>query len=274
MLKLLSPAKLNLFLKVVKRREDGYHDLASLFQTIDLYDTLHFELADNDVLTCDVSDIPTDRTNLILKAADVFRKKTGIAFGLHVKLEKKIPSQSGLGGGSSNAAATLWAINSLLNRPVSPSDLRAWSSEVGSDVPFFFSQGTAFCTGRGEHVQNLEPLPKSQVVIVKPTAGLSTPSVFGQLNLSSLNPVDQISILTRFMEGQPSYVNDLEEPAFSAMPELRLIKQTLLQSGYDTVLMTGSGSAFFCLGEGTFPKDFPFVVQANFTNRSADSWYG
>src|ERR1700733_15970617 len=118
MLTLLSPAKLNLFLRIVRRRPDGYHDLASLFQTVSLADTLHFSLSERDQLTCTDPALLTDHTNLVLKAVDLFRKKTGLSFGLKIHLEKHIPYQSGLGGGSSNAATTLWALNQLTKQCV------------------------------------------------------------------------------------------------------------------------------------------------------------
>ncbi len=144
MLTLNSPAKVNLFLRILRRRSDGYHDLASLFQAISLYDTIHFALSDHDELTCDKPGIPTDSTNLILKAADLFRRKTGLKFGLKAHLEKRIPHEAGLGGGSSNAATTLWALNQLHGQPASPDELIAWSGEIGSDITFFLSHGTAY----------------------------------------------------------------------------------------------------------------------------------
>ncbi len=118
-MKLFSPAKLNLFLRVLSKRKDGYHEIASLFQAIDFGDILTFALSDKDKLTSSDPSIPHDRSNLIFQAADQFRRQTGLHFGLEVDLEKKIPTQSGLGGGSSNAATTLWALNELHGRPVS-----------------------------------------------------------------------------------------------------------------------------------------------------------
>lgn len=273
-LSLLSPAKINLFLRIIRRRPDKYHDLASLFQAVDLCDVIHFELSDQDVLTCTDLAVPTDSTNLILKAANLFRRKTGIACGLSVYLEKNIPMQAGLGGGSSNAATTLWALNELCGRPASISELALWSGEIGSDITFFLSQGTAYCTGRGEILQPIAPLPKTALTIVKPSYGLSTPQVYGQLDAGSLPQRDPQEFLKMFLDGTPQYFNDLEVPSFKIMPELSHLKSYLQSLGFSEVLMSGSGSAFFCLGSGKTP-DLPglSVYPAQFIHRQLNTWY-
>ncbi len=115
MLNLFSPAKVNLFLRVVSKRADGFHDLSSVFQTISLGDTLTFELCDHDVLTCSDAKLPVNDSNLIMKAVKLFRRNTGFQSGFKIHLNKKIPTESGLGGGSSNAATTLWACQQLAN---------------------------------------------------------------------------------------------------------------------------------------------------------------
>lgn len=154
MLTLNSPAKINLFLRILNRRRDGYHNLASLFQTVDLLDQIHLSLDERDSLSCSDPTLPVDHTNLVTKAVELFRAKTGMAFNVRAHIDKKIPAQAGLGGGSSNAATTLWGLNTLLKNPATPQQLQVWSAEIGSDVPFFFSLGTAYCTGRGEQVFN------------------------------------------------------------------------------------------------------------------------
>lgn len=138
MLALVSPAKVNLFLKVLNKRRDGFYNLASLFQSIDLCDTLHLRLQNKDELTCTNECIPTDSSNLVLKAAQVFRQYTGKQFGIRAHLEKIIPAEAGLGGGSSNAATTLWALNQLHGNTVPLNTLIQWGAKVGSDVPFSF----------------------------------------------------------------------------------------------------------------------------------------
>lgn len=273
-MKLASPAKINLFLRILKRRSDGYHELASLFQAIDLCDTLHFSLSCNDKLTCTHPLIPTDNTNLVLKAVELFRCKTNLDFGVTIHLEKVIPIQAGLGGGSSNAATTLWALNELCNRPATIEQLMQWSGEIGSDITFFLSQGTAYCSGRGEILKQLPPLQKKSLLIVKPQEGLSTPEVYRKLDASSLKQRDPEAVLASFYAGQFNCFNDLEIPAFAIMPELACLRTKLMSSGFSEVLMSGSGSAFFCLGEGKVSEaadqqHFP----SSFINRSPDSWY-
>lgn len=153
-LKLKSPSKINLFLRILRRREDGYHDLASLFQAISLHDELNISLlpesAADDLFECDAPGVPTDRTNLVLRALDVYRKNTGRTEKFHIELNKFVPVQAGLGGGSANAATALWGANALCGSIASDEQLAAYGAEIGSDISFFFSSGTAYCTGRGE----------------------------------------------------------------------------------------------------------------------------
>lgn len=273
MLKLLSPAKINLFLRVLGKRPDGYHELASLFQAVDLCDTLECSLSIQDKLTCTNPNLPVDSSNLILKAAELYRRKTGLTCGLRVHLDKKIPIQGGLGGGSSNAATALWALNVLNNNLVQTKDLIAWSSEIGSDISFFFSTGTAYCTGKGEQVQNQPPLLDKQFWIVKPPQGISTPQVYKCLDLKTLHYRDPLIALESFHTADPHYFNDLEEAAYSVMPDLRTIKSELEAGGFQAVL-SGSGSSFFCVGEGKLP---PLKgcesVRVKTLKRKLSGWY-
>lgn len=273
-MRLFSPAKLNLFFRVVKKRGDGYHDIASIFQTISLGDYLNIELSEKDSLTCTDSAIPIDNTNLVLRALDLFRCKTGLDIHVSIHLDKKVPIQAGLGGGSSNAATLLWGVNELASRPATVQELMQWSSEIGSDCPFFFSQGTAYCTGRGENVSPLPSFPQSAVWLAKPSYGLSTPLVYQNCNLSLFPKRDPDDILVDFLEGKPDYFNDLEIPAFQLAPELGLIKQKLLALKFDKVSMTGSGTAFFCFGNVASPQINGLqFYPASFINRDAKIWY-
>lgn len=149
---LFSPAKINVFLRIVRRREDGFHDLASLFHVIDLGDDMSFTLlpagSTSDHLTCNMPDVPTDDSNLVIKALNLFRKKTGATERFSVDLVKRVPHGAGMGGGSGNAATTLWAANEMCGRPATSDQLLEWSGEIGSDISVFFSSGAAYCTGR------------------------------------------------------------------------------------------------------------------------------
>lgn len=273
MIKLLSPAKINLFLRVLGKRPDGYHELASLFQAVDLCDTLECSLGNEDRLTCSHPTLPVDSSNLILKAADLYRRKTGLNCGLHVHLDKKIPIQGGLGGGSSNAATTLWALNVLNNNLVPTKDLIAWSSEIGSDISFFFSTGTAYCTGKGEQIQNHPPLVERQFWIVKPPQGTSTPQVYKCLDLKKLVLRDPLIALESFLTPDPHYFNDLEEAAYTVMPDLREIKTQLEKGGFQAIL-SGSGSSFFCVGEGKIPPlESCESIRVKTLKRNFSGWY-
>ncbi|KAF3362119.1 4-diphosphocytidyl-2-C-methyl-D-erythritol kinase [Chlamydiales bacterium STE3] len=267
-----SPAKVNLFLSVLSKRSDGYHELASLFQAIDLFDALHFEFDLEDRFSCSDSSLPTDGSNLVIRALHLFRKKTNLNFPVKIHLEKKIPSEAGLGGGSSNAATTLFALNEMAHRPATILQLQSWSAEIGSDISFFFSEGTAYCTGRGEIVHNLEPIHLPQMTIVKPQIGLATPKVFRYLNLKNL-PQRNLGIsLEGFYSANPHFFNDLEAAALLAEPKLSLFKSALIESGFSDVHLTGSGTAFFCFGKGKPPPD-TFSVSARSIRRVSNHWY-
>ena len=276
MLKMRSPAKVNLFLRILRKRSDGYHELASLMQAISLCDQISYEPSSTDSLTSTSPLLPVDRKNLIWKAVDLFRKNTGRQQGLTIHLEKKIPLEAGLGGGSSNAATTLWALNLLFDTQLSKETLADWGAQIGSDVPFFFSQGTAFCTGRGEKVRDLPAFPATTLSLFKPNDGLSAAAVYGNLDLNDIRSSDPEELLDRFLSGKPCYMNDLEPPAFKLLPKLALLKEQIEVGGADAVLMSGSGTTFFAPIE--FPKKLSFLYplwteKCHFLNRSIYSWY-
>lgn len=273
-LTLRSPAKVNLFLRVLRRRPDGYHDLASLFQAIDLFDTLSVAFSAADELVCSDSALPMNRSNLVWKAVDLFRKHTRLCTPVKVSLQKRIPSQAGLGGGSGNAATMLWALNQLHGSPVEQQVLVEWSAEIGSDITFFLSQGTAYCTGRGELIESVAPLPQTKLWIVKPPYGLSTPAVFRHLAVDTLSQRDPKASLQAWLQGKPERYNDLEEAAYALSPELAALHAHLLAHGCDDVLLCGSGSSLACFGS-VAPPALPDhqIVPAQFVNRPAHAWY-
>ncbi len=235
-LSFLSPAKINVFFRVLHRRKDGFHEISSLYQAINLFDTLRISLSSKDEFTCSEPSLFLDHTNLVNKALALFRKKTGSSLCFSIHLDKKIPMQAGLGGGSSNAATALWAFAKLTGLSISQDVLFSWGAELGSDVPFFFSSGTARASGRGEVLVDANPCIVSPFWIVKPKGGLSTAAVYQNCKPSS----------EKHREGEVLY-NDLEEAAFSLDPSLQNLKKALLSFGFDTVLLCGSGTAFFCL---------------------------
>lgn len=290
-LHLFSPSKVNLFLRIMRRREDGYHDLASLFHVIDLGDDMGFEelagTAAADALTCNMEGVPTDESNLVIKALNLFRRKTGRTQRFRVSLHKRVPHGAGLGGGSANAATALWAANELTGRPASNEELLDWSGEIGSDISVFFSGGAAYCTGRGEVVEDVPPpLPlDSRMLLVKPPVGLSTPEIFKALDLGRRSTADPRDLLARLAaEGatQELAVNDLEQPAFDRLPALLELKQRLQAegSGFSSVFMTGSGSTIVCMGSDDVPAFLQepqyadmFVSPTRLITRQPGEWY-
>ena len=273
-LDLLSPAKLNLFFRVLAKRSDGFHDIASLFQAIDLVDEISFSLSSKDHFTCSFSFLENS-SNLIVKARDLFRLKSKIDFHVDINLKKKIPIRAGLGAASSNAATTLWGINQILNFPFSLETLKSWAKELGSDVSFFLSKGCGYCLGKGEVVYETSLPNKLTGYVAKPNFDLSTSFVYKHVQMKLIDSnIDPKSALESFLFKKPMFFNDLEKTAFHLVPKMQKIKKDLLNLGFHTVLMTGSGSSFFCLGnvEKTQLEDvvfFPFVS----IQRNSDTWY-
>lgn len=296
-LTLFSPCKINLFLRIIRKREDGFHDLASLFQAVGFGDTLHLSLIDNDKeskdeFTCNMEGVPTDSSNLVLRALELMRQRTDMKdVYFSADLVKRCPAQAGLGGGSANAATAMWGANELMGRPATLDQLIEWSGELGSDITFFLSRGTAYCTGRGEIMTPIDPpLPSgAKLSIVKPDLGLSTPKVFGALDYDGLSTEDPEKLRDTFLkEGvvdtdDKYYINDLEQPAFDCLPELKALKDELLEvKGFDHVMMSGSGTSIFCIGEPddkeAFMKEFDSrdgvsVFNSEFINRDDGCWF-
>ncbi|KAI3461189.1 hypothetical protein Pfo_017852 [Paulownia fortunei] len=291
-LTLFSPCKINVFLRITGKRADGYHDLASLFHVISLGDKIKFSLSPSkstDRLSTNVPGVPLDERNLIIKALNLFRKKTGIDNYFWVHLDKKVPTGAGLGGGSSNAATALWAANQFSGCVATEKELQQWSSEIGSDIPFFFSQGAAYCTGRGEVVEDIPPpipfdLP---MVLIKPQEACSTAEVYKCLQLDKTSKIDPLTLLEKISSNgisQDVCINDLEPPAFEVLPSLKRLKQRIVAAGrgqYDAVFMSGSGSTIVGVGSPDPPqfvydddeyKDV-FLSEATFITRSANQWY-
>lgn len=274
-LKLSSPAKINLFFKVLSKRIDGYHDIASLYQAIGLFDMLFFTKADSFRLTSSDPSLEVDGSNLISKAVTLFSRKTGVSPAVHIHLEKNIPMQAGLGGGSANAATALWGLNSMFKTGATNDELALWAAELGSDVPFFFSLGTSYCTGRGEILQHVSELPvPNQITIVKPNYGLSTQLVYSRCNILDLPAVDPAQTLHNILSGKMDFYNDLEVPSFSLAPQLFAVKKHLLSAGFSHVIMSGSGSAFFCFGNADLSTlQNYYVREVRFAKRSLTGWY-
>lgn len=273
-LSLFSPAKVNLFFRVLYKRNDNFHEIASLYQAISLSDVLHISLSDQDVFTCSEQSLALGQTNLISKALLLFRKKTRLTSCFRMHLEKNIPMEAGLGGGSSNAATALWAFCHLLEVPFKENVLMEWGTELGSDVPFFFSKGTAYATGRGEVLSDVVGQEELIFWIAKPNWGLSTPAVYASCHPSEFIQRDPAVDLQSFLEGEKPFYNDLEAPAFLLSSPLKKLKSSLLAMGFDSVVLSGSGTAFFCFGALQEPKlpDVQFF-SVRTLQRKDQEWY-
>jgi 4-diphosphocytidyl-2-C-methyl-D-erythritol kinase len=272
----LSPAKVNLFFRVLSKRPDGYHEVASFYSAVSLFDKLSLSLSSHDRFACSSAILKNEPSNLVIKALDLFRKASKILDPVDIYLEKNIPIEAGLGGGSSNASTMLYLLNELFQRPLSPSVLINLSSRIGSDTAFFFSSGSAYCEGRGEIVHDVDFEYEKTFWIAKPKhTQLSTNKVFANFQSVAEDSIDPLKILDSFKKGREIFVNDLEFAAFSVEPSLRDFKEKLSLIGFDTVVMTGSGSAFLCFGDIENPMleetDF-YKVSTIKKNRL--NWYG
>ena len=252
-LTLHAPAKVNLTLIVGARRDDGYHDVSTVMQTVGLYDTLMLSGGGSGLtMTCTDPDLPTDGSNLVLRAAALFCQELHLPVpDLHLHLEKCIPSQAGLGGGSSDAAAVLRAMRTLYAPEVSDAELERMAAALGSDVPFFIRGGTALATGRGERLVPLPRLRDGWFVIVKPPEGFSTPVMYRRLDELPPEP-PRPDGMTAALEGggvrtvAAALYNSFERavPPVSAVWD---IEDALRAHGALAALLSGSGSAVFGL---------------------------
>ncbi len=253
-LALPSYAKVNYTLDVLSLRADGYHNLASVMQTISLADIIEIEreVAPGIRIECDVPGIPTDHTNLAFRAADAAMRAVGRSAGLRIRLDKRIPSQAGLGGGSSNAAYTLIGVNKLLELALSDEKLLELGAGLGSDVPFFLVGGTVSVRGRGESMTALQDGPTLWLVVVKPEEGVSTKWAFDALDAI---PDRMSNRATRSMEEvlregcveriYARMTNDFEQVVFAGRSAIALLHDDFHMARARNSRLCGSGSAVF-----------------------------
>ncbi len=249
-----APAKLNLFLEIVGKRPDGYHNLESLMAAVDLYDTVELCPRADGVLdlTCDPPGLPTGLDNLVVKAADRLRKRANRPdLGSSIRLVKRIPTQAGLAGGSSDAAAALVGLNRVWNLGLAKAELAAAAAEVGSDVAFFLTLPAAWCTGRGEIVTPEPAGEPFHIVLVCPPVGLATAEVYRHVVIPS-HRRNGAAARTALRSGDPDSLgaalfNRLQAPAFALAPAVKTVYRRLADLNPAGCLMSGSGSAVFAL---------------------------
>jgi 4-diphosphocytidyl-2-C-methyl-D-erythritol kinase len=255
-LRVRSYAKVNLGLEVLGTRADGYHELRTLFQTVDLHDDLRLRPTRKDIaVVCAHPGVPEDATNLAFRAAEALRRHAKIASGVEIRIEKRIPVAGGLGGGSSNAAATLLALDRLWATGLGIDGLQPLARRLGADVPYFLYGGTALGLARGDEIYPLRRQVKAHVVIVDPGRPVSTAAVFARVD-ASLTPRENSNTIFRFvsrdLEGKeafPVLANDLERAALEEAPDLARvvgrIRDALVREGALLASLSGSGSSYF-----------------------------
>jgi 4-diphosphocytidyl-2-C-methyl-D-erythritol kinase len=264
------PAKINVSLHVLGRRGDGYHELDTIFQTIDLWDTLTISPAATLSLVCPQPGIPVDDCNLVLRAVHLLQQRvSGRELQAAFHLEKRIPVGGGLGGGSSNAAATLMLGNAYWELGLGREDLLALAAELGADVPFFLFGGRARGQGRGDELTALECLDEIPLLLGIPPFGVSTVEVYRRLAARLTPPaIDgnlRRPITHKLPEGKDFQrsVNDLEQVVYEGWPVLKQFRDVLLENDAKSALLSGSGSTVF----GTF--DNPDARDRGLTTLSA-----
>ena len=253
----LSPAKVNLFLKTLRKRKDGYHDILSLMQPVSLYDEIILGVEDGKgiFIACDNKSIPCDQTNLVYRAAEAFSKAAGISKKLSINIKKNIPVAAGLGGGSSNAATVLKALNEIVSANVSVEKLMQIGAALGSDVPFFIAGKACIASGRGEILDPVE-LPRFWYILINPGFPVSTHWVYQNLNLTKTQENINITISKvkafccggRLEDPQILHsilINDLEDVTIRKHPGIKKIKKVLIDFGAVGALMSGSGPTVF-----------------------------
>ena len=264
-LTLQAPAKVNLFLKVLGRRTDGFHELETLMVPVGLYDTVQLEQTSSEHIEFSVrscgrpaggesvvnqqSEIPEGRTNLVVRAAEALREATGSSAGARIVLHKRIPAAAGLAGGSSDAAAALFGLNHLWRLGLPTAELHVFAAQLGSDVPFFLSSTAAICRGRGEIIEPVRCLPRLHLVIVRPREGLATAEVFQHCKPteSRWSANDLANALARGdlgLAGQQLH-NCLLEPASTLSEDVRELRRIFAKLPVLGHMMSGSGTSYF-----------------------------
>jgi 4-diphosphocytidyl-2-C-methyl-D-erythritol kinase len=249
-MRVLAPAKVNWSLRVLGRRPDGYHDLESLVLPVSVFDELEVEHHPGGQLefACDAEGVPADESNLVVRAVRLFCESCGLVPGVRVRLHKQIPHGAGLGGGSSDAASTLLALNVLFETGLPLEALCRMAAEIGSDVPFFVHRSPAWMRGRGEQISPVSGLHSVPLLLIKPPFGVPTPWAYR--HWASSRQLEEVPYVPQHLE-EGLLVNDLERPVFEKYLFLADLKRWLLrQTEVRGALMSGSGSTVFAVLQG------------------------
>lgn len=252
-IKLKAYAKINLGLDVLRKREDGYHEVRMIMQTIRLFDRITMtKTRKNDIyLQTNLSFLPTDERNLVYRAVKMMKEEFDIQEGIRIELNKKIPVCAGIAGGSTDAAAALVGMNRLFQLKLSEKQLMEYGVKLGADVPYCIMRGTALSEGIGEKLSRVAPIPGCYILIAKPNLNVSTKFVYENLNLPALKSHPDIDLLLRALEEGDLYTlasnlgNVLETVTMERYPVIEQVKQSMLAKGAIGALMSGSGPTVF-----------------------------
>lgn len=250
-----APAKINLMLDVLHKRPDGYHEVEMIMTMVDLADRLEMSTLPRDtiIISSQAGYIPLDEKNLAFQAAKLIKERYQVQGGVYIHLDKKIPVAAGLAGGSSDAAATLRGLNRLWNLGISDEELKTLGAELGSDVPFCVTGGTALATGRGEILTPLPCPPQCWVILAKLPINVSTADIYGRLRVEDLQDHPSASGMMKALNDRSfngvcqELGNVLESVTLVRYPEVAHLKETMMKLGADGVLMSGSGPTVFGL---------------------------
>jgi 4-diphosphocytidyl-2C-methyl-D-erythritol kinase len=250
-----APAKINLLLDVLHKRNDGFHEVEMIMTMVDLADRLEMEELQRDqiIISSQAGYIPLDEKNLAFQAAKLIKDRYDVRKGVYIHLDKKIPVAAGLAGGSSDAAAALRGLNRLWGLGISDEELCVLGAELGSDVPFCVTGGTAIATGRGERLERIDNPPQCWVVLAKPPINVSTADVYGRFKASEVKShpsmKDMLDAIAKgsFNDMCASLGNVLEEVTLKYYPEVLQLKESMQKLGAEGVLMSGSGPTVFGL---------------------------
>ncbi|WP_240377893.1 4-(cytidine 5'-diphospho)-2-C-methyl-D-erythritol kinase [Bacillus piscicola] len=250
-----APAKINLALEVLHKRNDGYHEVKMVMTQVDLADRIDMEHRNDTLIRVEMSEgfLPVDQRNLVYQAASLLQERYNVHQGASIYVHKNIPVAAGLAGGSSDAAATLKGLNEVWRLGLSSEELAALGSEIGSDVAFCVHGGTAIASGRGEIIEPIASPPPSWVILAKPPIGVSTREVYRRLSASSASDGSRTERMARAISEQNYHAmcdrlyNSLEDVTMAMHPEVRRIKERMIASGADAALMSGSGPTVFGL---------------------------
>lgn len=250
-----APAKINLLLDVLRKRDDGYHEVEMIMTMVDLADRLELEELPRDtiIISSQAGYIPLDEKNLAFQAARLIKDRYDVNKGVYIHLDKNIPVAAGLAGGSSDAAATLRGLNRLWRLGISEDELCGLGAELGSDVPFCITGGTAIARGRGEKLEPIHHPPQCWVVLAKPPINVSTADVYGKLRANELQRHPSIPAMSEALANGSFHKmcdhlgNVLETVTLELYPEVLQLKESMKRLGADGVLMSGSGPTVFGL---------------------------